>query len=321
MIAAELRGGSKPSLNEALGWIGSRVDDINGVAIGRLEDVWIDPATGEPRWLLVKEGRFGGRSTLVPFDDAVPGDGHVWIPYERDVVREAPQVEPAVPLTQQVEMTLRNHYAANTTAAVSQGAQPPDPAAAEAPEPEQGGTVRLAPAQPVPDPGEVPPPRMPKRPAPPVNAPPPLGDRPEQQGAFTGQSEPPQQPFQQQPAPQQQPPPQQPPAPQQHAGPQQQQPPPQAPPASPQPQQQPPPPQWVQAPSQVWAEPTQPASPPPPAYQPPPPPQPVAADQLSVLAGLPPGQMVEIELSGDLTIRGELRQIRIVPPEQPGYRG
>jgi len=86
----------------------------------------------------------------------------------------------------------------------------------------------------------------------------------------------------------------------------------------------------VQAPSQVWAEPAQPASPPPPAtpppppppaYQPPPPPQPVAADPASVLAGLPPGQMVEIELSGDLTIRGELRQIRIVPPEQPGYRG
>ena len=344
MIAAELRGGSKPTLNEALGWIGSRVDDINGVAIGRLEDVWIDPATGEPRWLLVKEGRFGGRSTLVPFDDAVPGDGHVWVPYERDVVREAPQVEPAVPLTQQVEMTLRNHYAANTTAAVSQGAQPPDPAAAEAPEPEQGGTVRLASAQPTQDPGEVPPPRMPERPAPPVNAPPSPGGRPDQQGAFPGQPETPQQPFQQQPAPQQQPPPQQPPpqeqpppqqppAPQQHAGPQQQQPPPQpqAPPASPHHhQQQPPPPQWVQAPSQVWAEPAQPASPPPPATPPPPPPpayqtpppsQPVAVDPASVLAGLPPGQMVEIELSGDLTIRGELRQIRIVPPEQPGYRG
>jgi sporulation protein YlmC with PRC-barrel domain len=322
MIAAELRGGSKPSLNEALGWIGSRVDDINGVAIGRLEDIWIDPATGEPRWLLVKEGRFGGRSTLVPFDDAVPGDGHVWIPYERDVVREAPQVEPAVPLTQQVEMTLRNHYAANTTAAVSQGAQQPDPAAAGEPEPEQGGTVRLASAQPAPGPGEVPPPRMPERPAPPVNAPPPMGGRQEQQGAFPGQAEPPRQPFQQQP-PQQQPPPQQTPAPQQ----QQQAPPPQPPPASPHPQQQPPPPQWVQAPSPVWGEPAQhptppePATPPPPAYQPPPPPQPVPADPLSVLAGLPPGQMVEIELSGDLTIRGELRQIRIVPPEQPGYRG
>ena len=337
MIAAELRGGSKPSLNEALGWIGSRVDDINGVAIGRLEDVWIDPATGEPRWLLVKEGRFGGRSTLVPFDDAVPGDGHVWIPYERDVVREAPQVEPAVPLTQQVEMTLRNHYAANTTAAVSQGPQQPDPAAAGEPEPEQG-TVRLASAQPAAAPGEVPPPRMPERPAPPVNAPPPLSGRQERQGAFPGQAESPQQPFQQQPPPQEQPPPQQPPPPQRPPAPQRtpapQQPPaaqqqeapqPQAPPPSP-PQQQPPPPQWVQAPSPVWGEPPQPASPPPPApppppaYQPPPVPQPAAADPLSALAGLSPGQMVEIELSGELTIRGELRRIRIVPPEQPGYR-
>ena len=68
MIAAELRGGNKPSLNEALGWIGSRVDDIYGAGVGRLEDVWIDPGTGAPRWLLVKEGRFGGRSTLVPFE-------------------------------------------------------------------------------------------------------------------------------------------------------------------------------------------------------------------------------------------------------------
>ena len=51
-----------------------------------------------PRWLLVKEGRFGGRSTLVPFSDPTAGAGHVWVPYERDVVREAPQIEPGVPL-------------------------------------------------------------------------------------------------------------------------------------------------------------------------------------------------------------------------------
>src|SRR6476469_8920455 len=121
MIAAELRGGSKPSLNEALGWIGSRVDDIYGASVGRLEDVWIDPGTREPRWLLVKEDRVGGRSPLVPFGDATAGAGHVWVPYERDVVRNAPQIEPGVPLTQQVEAVLRNHYAANATAAVAHG--------------------------------------------------------------------------------------------------------------------------------------------------------------------------------------------------------
>ena len=121
MIAAELRGGSKPSLNEALGWIGSRVDDIYGANVGRLEDVWIDPGTGAPRWLLVKEGKFGGRTTLIPFEDATAGAGHVWVPYEREVVRGAPEIAPGAPLTQHVEASLRNHYAANVPASIAHG--------------------------------------------------------------------------------------------------------------------------------------------------------------------------------------------------------
>jgi len=131
MIGAELRDASKPNLNEALGWIGSRVDDIYGVGVGRLEDVWIDPGTGTPRWLLVTEGGFGGRTTLIPFEDATAGADHVWIPYERDVVREAPEVEPGAPLTQQVESALRAHYSANTAAAVAHGHRN-DPAATSA---------------------------------------------------------------------------------------------------------------------------------------------------------------------------------------------
>lgn len=293
MIAAELRGGNKPSLNDALGWIGSRVDDIYGAAIGRLEDVWIDPGTGAPRWLLVKEGRFGGRSTLVPFGDATAGAGHVWVPYERDVVREAPQIEPGAPLTQQVEATLRNHYAANAAAAVSPGARsardprPPQqqeapPQGPQAPPPqEQGGTratVRLA-AQPPPASEPVPPPRMPDRPPPPVNVP--AGERPPEPGYGYEQPPPPQAPSQQQqPYPYGTPEP----APQPYAYRQ----PPAAYPYQPPPQQ--------QAPQQQ------------------------APDPLAVLANLPAGQMIEIELSGTLTISGQLRHVRIVPPEGgPGY--
>ena len=119
MIAAELRGGNKPNLSDALGWIGSRVDDIYGAAVGRLEDVWIDPGTGTPRWLLVKEGRFNGRTTLIPFEDATAGAGHVWIPYEREAIRAAPEIEPGAPLTQQVESELRDHFRAHAPAAVS----------------------------------------------------------------------------------------------------------------------------------------------------------------------------------------------------------
>ncbi len=108
MAAAEFRGEGKPKLNEALGWIGSRVDDIYGAGVGRLEDVWIDPGTGVPRWLLVREGRFDGRTTLIPFEDATAGAGHVWVPYEREVVAAAPEVEPGAPLTQHIEAALAN---------------------------------------------------------------------------------------------------------------------------------------------------------------------------------------------------------------------
>ncbi len=132
MITAELRGGNRPSLNEALGWIGSKVDDIYGASVGRLEDVWIDPGTGAPKWLLVKEGRFGGRTTLIPFEDATAGAGHVWIPYERDVVREAPAVAPGAPLTQSVESTLRSHYTANKPASPTHRGRGHAPAAAPA---------------------------------------------------------------------------------------------------------------------------------------------------------------------------------------------
>lgn len=287
MIAAELRGGGKPSLNEALGWIGSRVDDIYGIAIGRLEDIWIDPATGESRWLLVKEGRFGGRSTLVPFEDATAGEDSVWVPYERDVVREAPQVEPAVPLTQQVEATLRNHYAANAAAAVShearrRGREPAPPAAPEpAPQATQA-TVRLAPPA-WPEPEPVPPPRLPERPAPPVTPAPDRGEavpggrsgypgREQPPGGGRGAAEPVASPYE---------PPAQPYRP-----------------PTPQPPQQPP-----RAPQQ-----------PPPE---PPLPQPSAPDPLAALAGLPPGYQVEIELTGGVAITGELRSVRIVPPD-PG---
>lgn len=285
MIAAELRGGGKPSLNEALGWIGSRVDDIYGIAIGRLEDIWIDPATGEPRWLLVKEGRFGGRSTLVPFEDVTSGEESVWVPYERDVVREAPQVEPAVPLTQQVEATLRNHYAANAAAAVSHEARRRGRASTPsgAPEPAPQATVKLAPPA-WPEPEPVPPPRLPERPPPPV-APSSEPGEPVPGGRIGY-------PGREQPSPGEQGV------------------------AEPAASRYEPPARSYRPPAQ------QPAQPPPQASQPssppePPPPQPSAPDPLATLAGLPPGCQVEIELTGGVSITGELRSVRIVPPD-PG---
>ncbi len=110
-MTLELRGSARPTLQQALRWIGSRVDDIYGASIGKLEDIWMDPDSGEPLWLLVRDGRIGGRHTLVPFAQAASGAGHVWIPFEREVVRGAPAVRPSAPLSHELSDTLRRYYA------------------------------------------------------------------------------------------------------------------------------------------------------------------------------------------------------------------
>ena len=67
----ELEPGSHPDFDQALGWIGLRVDDVFGTTIGTVADVVAAPTPTNPRWLLLRGGRFGGRYTLVPSRDAV----------------------------------------------------------------------------------------------------------------------------------------------------------------------------------------------------------------------------------------------------------
>jgi len=97
-------------LNEAVGWIGYRVDDVYGARVGVVEDVYVDQESDSPCWLLTKMGRFSEVYSLIPLQDAVVGTGHVWIPYEKDLVRRAPQVAGGMPVTQQAEASLCGHY-------------------------------------------------------------------------------------------------------------------------------------------------------------------------------------------------------------------
>ena len=133
-MTLELRGSARPTLQQALRWIGSRVDDIYGASIGKLEDIWMDPDSGEPLWLLVRDGRIGGRHTLVPFAQAASGAGHVWIPFEREVVRGAPAVRPSAPLSHELSDTLRRYYA-ESGHPVGGDARPEEPVRVSAPQP------------------------------------------------------------------------------------------------------------------------------------------------------------------------------------------
>jgi PRC-barrel domain len=105
------RTAGQPSVEEALAWAGASLDEMGGVSVGRVEGVYVDTVEGSPQWLLVRLGRLG-RYSLLPFQHAVGGAGHVWVPYDRSAIRSAPRIEPGGDLTRELELELCAHFGA-----------------------------------------------------------------------------------------------------------------------------------------------------------------------------------------------------------------
>ena len=105
-----LRPSRLPSAEEAAGWIGWRVDDINGTMIGEVERVCFDEH-GAPAWLVVTEFHLEeGRRFVIPTSDAVGCGGRVWCPHPRDRIRTSAAIAPGVD-SPQAHPELRAHYA------------------------------------------------------------------------------------------------------------------------------------------------------------------------------------------------------------------
>lgn len=102
-------GAALPPVDEALTWAGAKLDEMSGSSIGRVEGVYVDADSDEPRWLLVRMGRFGHHSAL-PYSHAVAGVGRIWAPYDRDTVRKAPRVDAGEPFTRELELELCRFY-------------------------------------------------------------------------------------------------------------------------------------------------------------------------------------------------------------------
>jgi uncharacterized protein (TIGR02271 family) len=91
-------------------WKGQDLLDNDGSKIGTIDEIYIDSKTEQPEWALVKTGLFGGKGTFVPLSQAnATGDG-VQVPYEKSLVKDAPNVEPDGELSHSEERTLYEHY-------------------------------------------------------------------------------------------------------------------------------------------------------------------------------------------------------------------
>jgi PRC-barrel domain len=109
MAEPRASGSAPPPLAEAMGWLGYRVDDMNGSRLAKVEAIFVDADGGEPVWVVVKVGRFG-KVTAIPFAECAEGPGRIWVAHGRKAVRGAPAINAGKPLTREVELELCDHY-------------------------------------------------------------------------------------------------------------------------------------------------------------------------------------------------------------------
>lgn len=91
--------------------IGSDGDDI-----GKVGQVFLDNETGEPSWVTVKTGWFGAKESFVPLDNASVNGDTVTVPYDKDMIKGAPNFDADAPLSEQDEQDLYTYYGVTGTA-------------------------------------------------------------------------------------------------------------------------------------------------------------------------------------------------------------
>ena len=67
------------------------------------------PESGQPAWVLVKLGRFG-KVVPISIRECAAAAGRVWTPHDREVIRNAPAVDPAMPLNREQELQVLEYY-------------------------------------------------------------------------------------------------------------------------------------------------------------------------------------------------------------------
>jgi uncharacterized protein (TIGR02271 family) len=91
--------------------IGRSVHGADGQKIGDVGQIYLDDETGTPEWATVKTGLFGTKESFVPLAQAELTDDGVRVPYDKDAVKDAPNVDADEGhISQDQEAELYRHY-------------------------------------------------------------------------------------------------------------------------------------------------------------------------------------------------------------------
>ena len=93
--------------------LSSTAYDADGDKVGKVEQVFLDDNSGEPTFLTVNTGLFGAKESFVPVKDARQDGDRGVLPYQKDVIKDAPKVDADQHLSPQEEEELYRYYELN----------------------------------------------------------------------------------------------------------------------------------------------------------------------------------------------------------------
>jgi uncharacterized protein (TIGR02271 family) len=99
-----------PDIDTVRTWEARTMVDRDGGRIGPIDAIYLDDRTGEPEWALVNTGLFGTKASFVPLAQATEDGGDVRVPYDKQLVKDAPRIDPDGHLSEAEERQLWRHY-------------------------------------------------------------------------------------------------------------------------------------------------------------------------------------------------------------------
>ncbi len=82
----------------------------DGEKIGKIDQLYADREDGHPTFLTVSTGMFGSKTSFVPVGEADLAGEDVRVPYTKDQIKDAPNVDPDGEITPEEEDRLYAHY-------------------------------------------------------------------------------------------------------------------------------------------------------------------------------------------------------------------
>ncbi len=91
-------------------FIGLTAVGSDGGKVGKIGQVYLDDATGEPVWVTIATGMFGTRESFAPLQGARAEGDSLMLAVTKDLIKDAPSVEDDQHITSSEQDALYQHY-------------------------------------------------------------------------------------------------------------------------------------------------------------------------------------------------------------------